>query len=513
MAQRLIFRNASLYDDKLSAKRVASLVVENGRVVHIGKEKEGLDGRVIECEGMVIAKPFCDYHYHLPGSLLYDLFGVNLCACKTIHDYAKALGEAKPAGKTVRAFGWEVEPMRQYFTASEKTPLQFIDELFPDRPAIIFSLDFHSCWCNTIALALLKDEGITCDFKDREIPNGAECILHEKIAEKIFQSESFCFSTAQIRTAILRQQEALIAQGITEIYSLMFIGAAYFTVLKVLKQLDEERLLRIAIHYAYTANPTDTIATVKRDIARSSLYESSHLHLAAVKIYMDGVIDNHSAFLAEPYADTGENGTGIWTQEQLHEIISCALEQALPLHIHAIGDAAVEACAAALMQFGQPARGRHVIAHVQLCTENAMEIMARNNIVACMQPFWFSRGQHAIAVDIMRLGVRAYGEYPVKSLLRHGVKVLFSSDCPATENCDPLLGMRTAVKDDGSTECITMEEAYLAYYAGAYRGESFEIKEGDRATFALLSGDMLKNGDAHVVATFIDGNLEGGALK
>ena len=506
MVQRLIFKNASIYREDLSLKKV-NLVVEDDKIVSIGAEDSHVQGRVIECDGMTIAKPFCDYHFHLPGSLLYDLFGVNLSECTTPEAYAEALKRSRNTDKIVRAFGWEVEPLRQYFENADKTPLQLIDELFPDKPAIIFSLDFHSCWCNSVALKMLQDDGIFCDFQDGEIPGGAECILHEKIAERIFQSKSLQFSESEIKTAILCQQEKLLALGITEIYSLMFIGASFSSVMNGLKSLDDEGLLCMSVHFALTVNPTDSIAEVKREIQRCFSYESKHLMFATVKIYMDGVIDNHSAFLLEPYADLAECGKGLWTQAQLKKLICCASEFDLPLHIHAIGDAAVERCACALSQYGQPKRGRHIVAHVQLCSESTAEKLAQSGVVACMQPFWFERGEQAIAVDIARLGARVACQYPVKTLLKKGVKVLFSSDCPASVSFDPILGMQIASSADDQ-ERISVEDAYKAYYAGSYHEEGITLNEGDRATFILLSGDMLKNSSVRVIATVVDGKIE-----
>ncbi len=498
----LILKNATVYDGSLSAKRVAYIGIKDGKIAHIGEDLPDFEGIELDFKGNVISKPFCDYHYHLPGCMLYDLFGVNLSKY-SFEEYKSVLQGVSCDMSVIRGFGWELSSMANYFECSSVTPLEFIDELFPDRPVVLFSLDFHSCWCNSVALSILEREGIRASFEDSEVKNGKSCILHEDIAQKIFNSDTLRFSDAELEGAILKEQEHLISLGVLEVYSLMFIGADCFSVLGAIKRLCERSELKIKIHYAHTITPDMSLSLAKTELDTVLTYTCDALSLSAIKIYADGVIDNHSAFLIENYADKLTRGCPIWSPDGLDSVIELALSYGLPIHAHAIGDGAVEMVALALSRHEAP-KNRHIITHIQLCSREAMRLMAENNIVACMQPFWFYRGKNALEVDRARLGDRVRFSYPVESLLNGGVKVLFSSDCPATSDPNPLSGIRVATSScDG--ECVDIKDAFYAYMVGSYENITPEISVGDKASFIVLDNDIIESNSAKIIAVYANG--------
>ena len=438
------------------------------------------------------------------------MFGVNLSNCKSIHEYKDYLRKKTTGMKIVRGFGWEVESLRQFFLKeTNETPLQFIDSIFPDKPAVLFSFDFHSCWCNSLALKALLKEKIVGLFNDEEIPYGSNCVLHEQIANQLFDSKTFSFSDKEIREAILAQQELFLENGITEIYSLMFIGAKYEKTLEILRDLDKEGKLIINVNFAYTAYQNQTLNEIRCAIQASKQLQSNHLRFAAIKIYLDGVIDNHSAYLLEPYSDDLGRGKCLWSEFDMQKLTELSLEENIPLHIHAIGDAAVKFAVDILSLYKHPNSGRHIIAHIQLCNQNVMKNMAKNDIVACMQPFWFERGENMCEIDRLRLGGRVLHEYPARSLKNHGVKLLFSSDCPASETFNPIVGITMAAHDDGSSETLSLRDGYKCYYQGAYKNDPISIKIGDKADFIVLDGDITKQPFVKVVATYLGGEPVG----
>jgi predicted amidohydrolase YtcJ len=106
-------------------------------------------------------------------------------------------------------------------------------------------------------------------------------------------------------------------------------------------------------------------------------------------------------------------------------------------------------------------------------------------------------------MDKIRLGERVENMYPVHSLMTQGVKVLFSSDCPATIDCAPALGLNVAAHLEGR-EQITEWEGYAAYYAGSYEDAGACLKVGDPATFLLFDKDPLKTASAKLTAVYIE---------
>jgi len=505
MKNMLVYKNVTVYDEDLTPVKIPYLAIKDGKISYMGENDPCPRVTPTECGGAFVIKPFCDYHYHLPGSRIYDLFGVNLTEISP-DNYGEALSDAVKRLDSVRGYGWDVSSLAAYFSGKDESPLEFLDRISAQKPIYLFSTDFHSCWCNSAALALLSEEGIFSDFADSEVPSGASSILHEQIAVQIFNCERVCFSFDEIERAVLLEQEHLLSLGITQIFSLMFIGAPFFSVLEVLSRLDKKGLLKIKVHFSYTAYPGVPLSTVRDELKKCLSYESKNLSLASLKVYMDGVIDNHSAYLLENYSDISHKGEALWSDSQLSEMAACAAEYGLPLHVHAIGDGAAEQAARVLSGFGRAERGAHIIAHLQLCSKETMELMAKSGIAACLQPFWFYRGERALQLDRQRLGDRVKRMYPAASLQSKGIKLLFSSDCPATTHYDPMLALRLAVNScDG--EQISIADAYRAYCVGTYQGDSFVIKTGDKAELLILEGSLEHPEKARVKAVCLDGEL------
>ena len=96
-----------------------------------------------------------------------------------------------------------------------------------------------------------------------------------------------------------------------------------------------------------------------------------------------------------------------------------------------------------------------------------------------------------------RLGPeRARWLYPLKSLIRSGIKVIGGSDCPM-EPLNPMLGIQAAVAREFVTdERVTVEDALRFYTINAAYAFSEEkikgsIEENKCADLAVLSHDLL----------------------
>ncbi len=498
MSNSILFRNVGLYDANHNLKTGNYVLVEDGYIKYIGKSYSG--NVETKINGGVISRPFCDYHFHFPGSFLYDKYGVNLTCCSSPDEYKDYLLKKSEGMPLVRGFGWELVQLKDYLGGTSF--ISFLDEIFPSRPVLLFSADFHMCWCNTEGLNLLNKE--LPDYNSLIIYDGM--IYEQHIADRIFNSPGLAFKTKHLKEAALMLQKQLFSKGITSIYTLMSIGTTDDFMLSVLKKMDIEGKLKLKVNYACTIYPEQSNEEITFEVDNARQYCSSHLQLSGIKVYMDGVIDDHSAFLLYNYSDVDYRGKCLWEKKHFEEIIEIARNEKLPLHIHAIGDAAVKFAVDCLNNKKHDYKkiGRHIITHIQLCDKETIRNMAKNNIIACMQPFWFYRGSQALKIDQIRLGDRVKNEYPVRSLMDDDVKVVFSSDCPANISFDPIEGIKIAVSSDDS-ERINNKEAYLAYCDGTYLEKQFNLTVGDSANFIVFNSDILTNTKSHVIATYIDG--------
>jgi hypothetical protein len=389
------------------------------------------------------------------------------------------------------------------FSTRKDTPIQFLDSISSDKPIVIFSNDFHSCWCNTKALESIgvQYEG----YRDERIIKSG--ILHAGIAQKVFNMDLFSFTDAEIRTAIKSFQNQLIGYGVCEVVSFMFIGASKKKLLDVLFDMDKEGLLSVRFNLCLDAFPQMGSEKLLSDYKLYKNYETDNIKFNTVKVYADGVVDNHTAALFENYSDTDTNCSLLWKKEDLISICKKSNELGLSVHAHAIGDAAVSFVLDCFEEC-KKYKVSNSITHIQLCKQEDIQRMKSLETIACLQPFWFLRGDSAENVDRIRLGNRVDNQYRCNSFLALGVSVVFSSDSPVTSNFDPLLGMSQAILDDGSQESIEITDAYIAYQcknSGTNKNKA-SLSIGDEANIIILSDDIFTKGispSTHVQYTII----------
>ena len=100
-----------------------------------------------------------------------------------------------------------------------------------------------------------------------------------------------------------------------------------------------------------------------------------------VKFFADGVVENETGALLEPYCSAlHKHGLSVWGAEDLAEAVRAVDAAGFQVHIHAIGDAAVrqalDAIEHAVEANGQRDR-RPVIAHAQLVDDADLDRFAR----------------------------------------------------------------------------------------------------------------------------------------
>lgn len=501
-----IFKNARVFDLQAKTFSLENIIVKDTKIKEITNNINCDDGlEIIDLKDRIVLKPFCDFHIHLPASFLYDDYGINLSQCASMREMRKQLIRGRKCGQLIRGFGWDINLLNCFFKKSKKDPLEYLDQLFPNETVILFSVDFHTCWCNTNAIKELRKYNLKPKTIIDDTTCHNNCFYDGHIATKIFDDNSFSFTDEEIRSSILKQQRQLLKYGVTEVNAFMFIGTTRMRALRVLWKMDQEGELLIKINCCYDVYPYMTIPDIEKQIKKSQKYCSKHIVFKWLKVYMDGVIENHTAFLKKHYSDKKTTGKCFWEKEKLRQVIDYSYAIDLPLHIHAIGDAASEFIVSLLSQYPKREKKPHVLAHLQLCSKQTMELMAQYNILACLQPFWFYRGNDALQIDKKRLGERVFNQYPANTFLKKGVRILLSSDAPVTNDYNPLKGIQRAVFEDHSNETIELSDALSAYQCGAYENKNNSLCIGDDASFIVLDGNFSEDDYPQLYALYLDG--------
>jgi len=191
-------------------------------------------------------------------------------------------------------------------------------------------------------------------------------------------------------------------------------------------------------------------------------------------------------------------------QSELYEMVLRIHQAGFQACLHAVDEKEVEAACStieyALQKFPRSDH-RHRIEHCSVCPPSLAKRLAALGIMVVTQPsfIYYSGDRYLQTVPAEELKHL----YPISTLLKKGVKVAASSDCPIAP-ANPLMGIYAAcsrMTETGETvlskEKITPEEALRMYGETAARatfdeGMKGSISPGKLADLVVLSGDPTK---------------------
>ncbi len=448
-----------------------AVAVRDGRIVFVGRDAGaqrlvGPATQVVDLAGRLVLPGFTDAHIHPTFGAIMELYQILLYpdepSLPAYLDLVRSFVAAHPGMSAYRGMGW------QDAVAPGLGPLASdLDAVVADKPVLLRSVDGHSAWVNSAALRLA---GITRDTPDpkggriERLPDGTPSgTLREPAAIDLVDGVIPPYTEQQLRDAILHFQ-ATVAQpfGMTQIFNAAvelgrgtITGGATETA--VWERLARSGELTMRVRGAILLHPDEPIAAqIAAAGAERAKHTTSYFTTPTVKMLVDGVVEGHSAYLKQPYADAleyagdaGYRGQRLWTPERLDAISVAAAKAGFRLHYHAIGDAAVhmalDAIAAAEKATGRLDM-RPAITHLQLVDPTDVRRFRRLGVVAVAQPFWALKDAYYHAIQVPYLGQqRADHEYPLRSFFDAGVTVASSSDYPVTQPPNPLAGIETGV--------------------------------------------------------------------
>jgi predicted amidohydrolase YtcJ len=513
-----------------------ALAIEGGRITAIGPTAAiaalaGPDTRRIELSGETVLPGFQDAHIHpISGGLLADQ--CDLHHLSTLEEYRSAVvafAAGHPDREWLVGVGWS---WPAFPTAPPDRGL--LDPLVADRPLILENRDGHAVWVNSRALRLAGIDATTADPPGGRIerdgagrPTG---LLHEgatALVTDLVPSPTH----AELCTALAAAQRHLHALGITawqEAHGTPALLAAY-------RQAADAGWLTARVEVAQGWEPNgdddDQIAAFVADRERIG---SGRLRAGSVKIFLDGVRENLTAYMVEPYRDAdgraGESrGLALVEPQRLNAVVSELDRLGFNVHFHAIGDGAsrqaLDAVAAARSPNPAQAATRHHIAHLEVVHPDDIPRFAPLGVAATMQPFWACFDAQMREQLIPSLGpARARWQYPFASLLRAGARLAAGSDWTVT-TADPLEEIEVAVRRIAPDtpheeplypeERLSLDEALRAFTIGSawvnrLDAETGTLEVGKLADLAILDRELraIPDGmvsDARVSLTMIDG--------
>ncbi|MGB5331936.1 MAG: amidohydrolase [Woeseiaceae bacterium] len=529
-----VYHSGRVYTVNPEQPWAQAVAIRNGKIIFVGSDDAvrvhiGPKTIVRDLRRRLMLPAFQDSHIHPITSGIEaaacDLNGLNDVALyrSMISQYATA----NPDMPWILGGGWSMAVFGPGAAASRK----ILDELVPDRPVYLSSADGHSGWANSVALEIA---GIS-----KDTPNPSDGIIDRdpETGEPIgsLQEGAMTLVTRHIPETTLEDRVTGLkyARDMLHRYGITSIQDAYVFEgdLEAYAALDAADDLNLRVIASLWWQRDETEEQIPHLLELRDRFNKGHIRPTTVKIMQDGVMENYTAVMLEPYlTEEGTRGIPMVEPEFLKEAVSLLDAEGFQVHFHAIGDGAIRQSLDAI----EEARNRngdlghrHHISHLQIIDPADIPRFARLDVVANFQPLWAYADDYVVDLTLPFISEeRAKWMYPIKSVIDAGGKVAFGSDW-SVSSANPFPQIETAITrvdaESHNTEVlnpeqrITLQQAIEAFTINAAfvnkqdnstgsieKGKLADLIVVDRNLFEIKPGEI---SDAGVVLTLFEGEV------
>ena len=338
---------------------------------------------------------FNDAHVHfIAGG--FALNDVDLAGLNTLREVQAAIGAfaaTHPGDGWLQGRGWLYTP----FPGGSPTRQQ-LDEIVPDRPALMRCYDGHSIWVNSTVLAMA---GIT---KDTPNPPTAEVVkdpttgeptghLKEaaaRLVDKVLPPQTDADRRAAIKAAVAHANQF----GVTSVQN----AGGSVEEMALYEAAKRDGDLNVRTYLAFSASAATTEADADRMVETwKRMGEDPTVRTGIVKMFADGVIESRTAAMLAPYQNSKSAGAPNLSGEDMNRVVALLDKRGLQVEIHAIGDRAIRMSLDAFEHAAKvnpaPERGRrHRLEHIEAVSEADIPRFGVLGVIASQQPMHVALG-------------------------------------------------------------------------------------------------------------------------
>ena len=523
-----IIKNAKIFTSDKENPIAAALAVKDGKFIYVGDEAglSAYEGEVTDLGGKFIMPGIIDSHVHvtIPVGFEYADMGKRIEpngkqeALDIMADYISK----NPGEKRYRFL------LEKKFLKGEDFVKEDLDAICPDAELQIQEGEGHSIWVNS---KILTRHGITDDTPD-PIPGLAFYVrkdghvtgnMYEGAAEiPIILDSSMELTDEQVDASLKRWIDFSVEHGVSAVFDAGLPGDAKFheKIYKRLRELDRQGKLPVYVDGSLVINAERDAEAGLEEVKRFQReFNTEHLKVHTMKIFMDGTQKIHTAAMVTPYADTHTTGSTAFTAEGIATLLKNLNEANLDLHLHTVGERAsrtvLDGVEMAKKELGDNLHVRVTCAHLEIQDDADLDRFAKLGVFANFTPHWHA-GNTAELTTLLG-AERAAKNFRCKTVWDTGALVAWSSDNITFMDFttwNPYLGMEVGMtrmitektRDYEFTrseevfppadERMNIEEMILGYTINGAKQLGIEaakgsIEAGKDADFLVFDNDLL----------------------
>ena len=448
----LILINGRVYTQYSDLAWVEAILIQDGRIKAIGRDDQILPARtsqtqVVDLDGQLVLPGLTDSHFHF-HDWSFARRNLTLAGVGSLQELQKRLATkaaSTPPGKWIQGQGWN----ETAWTEQRLPDRSDLDQVAPAHPTILWRSDLHLAVANSLALQLAGIHAATPDppggVIDR-LASGAPTGILRELAIDLIRQVIPPPSDEDTLQAMQEAFPALHRIGLTGLHDFRIMDSAEASrAFRAYQRLRAQDKLPLRLWMNIPLQHLDQAIT----LGLRSGFGDDFLQLGHVKLFSDGSQGARTAWMLEPYLDTGQAGMPLTPMAEIADAVHRADQAGLAVAVHAIGDRANRELITVFEEVLQHREGQviskpaapHRIEHVQNIRPQDLSRLGNLGIVASVQPIHATDDRLMIQQSV---GERSRFCYVFSDMVHAGITLALGSDCPVADP-NPFWGIHAAV--------------------------------------------------------------------
>lgn len=425
-----------------------AMTIKNGYVQYVGNKQTAMTycdekTETVDYGSLSVYPGFMEAHCHGSSAGLLEA-SIKLFDCETYEDYKSTIREYiknNPDKEYYKIAGWRV--------INEPPTRQLLDEVCPDKYVFGGSMDGHCFLMNTKTMDALE---VTAEwaatFDKKEVPLGTDGKPTGYVTESAAMEVQRWIPIPKeaAKESILKWQQFAFKNGFVAATEAGVNLSPAFP--DAYAELAKEKKLQLRTRAFWNVVQSEANEeTVKKIEKMTKEQNDEYYKVIGLKIFIDGVVESHTALLTEKYSDEDTLGLdryktkGNDPDKILKELVLAAHKRGLPTHTHTIGDGAVKKMLDAI-EYAKNTTGnydiRDMLAHIELIRPEDIKRFAQLNVSAIVCALWGPKGAITpFNEEEVLLGERASHNYEImNSFVKMGVNCAQHTDYPVSQAFD-----------------------------------------------------------------------------